>query len=273
MHWIDWTLVIVPLIGLVWLALHTRQYVRGVADFVAGGRCAGRYLLTNASGEAGSGVTNTVSHFELYMVAGFILTFWQKISIPVALIVGITGFCIYRYRETRALTVAQFFEMRYSRNFRLFMEFLAFLAGVLNYGIFPAVSARFFIYFLDLPQAAHWGGLEIPTVVVFMLCYMTLSVTLVLLGGQVTLMVTDCAEGILSHAVYLVIIVILFCIVSWDQVLQVLTGAVPPGTPDALAQAMQIERGHSPVNPFDAFKTADFNFTYVMLGMTARCTA
>lgn len=223
--------------------------------------------MTNASGEAGSGVTNTVSHFELYMVAGFILTFWQKISIPVALIVGITGFCIYRYWETRALTVAQFFEMRYSRSFRLFMGFLAFLAGVLNYGIFPAVSARFFIYFLDLPQTVHLAGLEIPTVVVFMACYMTLSVTLILFGGQVTLMVTDCVEGILSHAVYLVIIVVLFCLVSWDQVLAVLTGTIPPGTPDALAQAMQIESGHSPVNPFDAFKTADFNFTYVMLGM------
>lgn len=39
MHWIDWTLVIAPLVGLVWLALHTRQYVRGVADGVLAGIC------------------------------------------------------------------------------------------------------------------------------------------------------------------------------------------------------------------------------------------
>lgn len=267
MHWIDWLLVVLPLIALLALALRTRKYVRGAADFIAGGRCAGRYVLTNAMGESGSGVTNTVSHFELMMVAGFVVMFWSKLSVPLALILGITGFCSYRYRETRALSAGQFYEMRYSHNFRRLMGILAFVAGVLNYGIFPAVSARFFIYFLDLPAHVDFGLFAMPTHVAFMAAYMTVSCTLVLFGGQVTLMVTDCVEGILSHGIYMVIIIALFCIVSWEQVLAVLVGLAPGGTPDNLAAAMQIKPGHSPVNPFDAFDTQDFNFTYVMLGM------
>src|SRR5688500_498830 len=159
MHWIDWSFVAVP-IGLVLaLAVYTRRFVRSVADFLAAGRCADRYLLANARGEADSGLANTMSKFEVVLVSGFVLNFWEKISIPVLLLVGISGFVIYRFRETRAMTLAQFFEMRYSRRFRLFMGGLAFLSGILNYGIFPAVSARFFIYFLDLPHYVAVFGL------------------------------------------------------------------------------------------------------------------
>ena len=36
----------------------------------------------------------------------------------------------------RALTLAQFLEIRYSRGFRVFCGFIAFVAGVLNYAVF-----------------------------------------------------------------------------------------------------------------------------------------
>jgi len=41
------------------------------------------------------------------------------------------------------MTLAQFFEVRYSKAFRLFTGGLAFLAGIANFGIIPAVGARF----------------------------------------------------------------------------------------------------------------------------------
>src|SRR6266550_4449603 len=160
---IDWLLVAVPLGAILALALYTRRFVKSVADFLAGGRCAGRYLIANAFGESAAGVANTMSKFEIIMVSGFTLTFWNSFSAPVLLLVAASGFVVYRYRETRALTLAQFFEMRYSRRFRLFMGMLAFLAGILNYGIFPAVSSRFFVYFLGLPQHVSLLGLHVPT--------------------------------------------------------------------------------------------------------------
>src|SRR5688572_23042939 len=194
MQIIDWILVVVPIALVLLVAVYTKRFVKSVADFLAGGRCAGRYLLANALGEADSGLANTMSKFEIILISGFVVTFWEKLSTPILLLVSITGWVAYRFRETRALTMAQFLEVRYSRTFRLYMGALAFLSGILNYGIFPAISARFFIYFLDLPLWVKLGPLEISTFALVMVSYLVCAVFMVLVGGQATMMVVDCLE-------------------------------------------------------------------------------
>jgi SSS family solute:Na+ symporter len=252
MHPIDWSLLIAPIVFQIVIAIYAARYIRSVADFLAGGRCAGRYLLANARGESDSGLANTMSKFEQILVAGFVLNFWEKISMPVLLLIGITGFVVYRFRETRALTLAQFLEARYSRNFRLFMGTLAFLSGILNYGIFPAISARFFIYFLRLPATIDLGPFEVSTFAAIMFGYLAVAVFVILAGGHVTAMVTDCIEGIVSHAIYIVIIIAVFFIVSWSQIVQVMSQSPP---------------GHSQINPFDAESVKDFNVWFILMQM------
>ncbi len=252
MQWIDWLLVVIPIRFVLAVAVYTRRFVKSVADFLSAGRCAGRYLLANARGESDSGLANAMSKFEVILVSGFVLNFWEKISVPALLLVGITGFVIYRFRETRAMTLAQFFEMRYSRRFRLFMGGLAFLSGILNYGIFPAVSARFFIYFLDLPHHVTVLGLPMPTFALIMAAYLTCTVFMITLGGQVTLMVTDCIEGLLSHLIYIAIVAAIFFIVSWSQIVQVMS---------------EMPAGYSHIDPFDAEKVDDFNIWYVLMAL------
>ena len=102
MQAIDWVLVAATLALVLAFALYTRRFVKSVADFLAGGRCAGRYLLANARGESDSGLANTMSKFEMVLVAGFVLNFWEKVQVPVLLLVAVSGFVVYRYRETRA---------------------------------------------------------------------------------------------------------------------------------------------------------------------------
>jgi SSS family solute:Na+ symporter len=249
---IDWFLFIGPVVCMLALAGYTNQFIRGVADFLAGGRCAGRYLLANAKGEAASGLANMMGKFELVMISGFTVSFWEHFSAPITLIVSVTGFVIYRYRETRALTVSQFLEMRYSRRFRIFMGAMAFLAGVLNYGIFPAVSARFFVYFLDLPPILHAGRWEIPTFVPIMAITMSIALVLLTVGGQVSLLITDCMEGLLSHLVYIAVVIAIFATVSWSQIVHV-TSDLP--------------RNHSMINPLDSWDVSDFNVWYVVMNL------
>lgn len=53
MSWIDWMIVLVPLVVVAFIAFRMQKYSSGVAEFMAGGRLAGRYLVCNARGEMG----------------------------------------------------------------------------------------------------------------------------------------------------------------------------------------------------------------------------
>ncbi|GAG32104.1 unnamed protein product, partial [marine sediment metagenome] len=116
MHWIDWMIVIIPLLIVAYIGFKTRKYVKGVSDFLTAGRVAGRYVLAVAQGQAVLGLISLVAVFEVYYVAGFAYSFWDMISIPITMIMALTGYCIYRFRETRAMTMGQFFQMRYSKS-------------------------------------------------------------------------------------------------------------------------------------------------------------
>ncbi|MEM8782060.1 MAG: hypothetical protein AAGE65_04300, partial [Planctomycetota bacterium] len=66
-------------------------------------------------------------------------------------VVMFSGWVQFRFRETRALTMPGFFSDRYSPGVRKSAGVLAFVSGVMNYGIFPAVTANLIVAFCGLP--------------------------------------------------------------------------------------------------------------------------
>ena len=120
MSWIDWTIMAGPLIAIAIIAFRTQKHVTSVSEFMAGGRLGGRYLVCNARGEMGMAVIGIVAAYELFYEAGFAISWWSMMTIPMGLFIALTGYVYYRYRETRAMTLAQFFEIRYNKSFRLF---------------------------------------------------------------------------------------------------------------------------------------------------------
>lgn len=252
MHLIDWLILLIPSVAVVFIAWRTQQYNKGVAGFLSGSRVAGRYVISVASGEAGMGVISAVALFELYYQSGYAVGFWQKLAMPVGLIMTLTGFLIYRYRETRVMTMAQFFEVRYSKKFRIFAGVLGFLSGLINYALFPAVGARFIIYYTRMPLEVEILGASVPTFPLVMAFSLSLALAIVLLGGQLTIMVTDCILGIFSFIGYAIVFVAILLCFSFTQ----------------FGEAM-LSRGEglSFINPFDTGKLQDFNLLFVAIGL------
>lgn len=254
MHWIDWLLVIIPIAVVTILGLRAQRHVHGVADFLSAGRVAGRYVLSVSSGMAGMGLITLLAFMELYYKTGMTVAFWEMLKLPFIFFISMTGFCIYRFRETRAMTMGQFFEMRYGRRFRLTAAVIQSAAGIINYAIFPAVGARFLVWYMDLPTEF----LGAPTTMWVMACFLSFAVMVAMMGGQVTVMVTDCVQGLFSYPMFLALIVFFFWRFDWfaDVVPTLWSGGQPT-----------VEAGKSFLNPLNSYKLDTFNLFYVFVGI------
>lgn len=250
MHWIDWTIVGCLMVFMIGIAAGAHKLTRSVADFLVANRSCGRYLLTMASGMAGLGAISIAAHFEKFYEAGFPAVWWGTMLAPVSLVLALSGFVIYRYRETRVLTMAQFFEVRYSRRFRVFSGMLAFTSGILNYGIFPAVTARFLVYFTGLPQELVLFGFNVPTIAPVMLILLSAALVLTLSGGQIAVVVTDFFQGQFVQIALLVIFFVIASQISWSELITGLQASPPD---------------QSRINPFKQERTESFNMWFFFI--------
>lgn len=254
--WLDWAIVAGIFVLVLGVAAWAQRLNRSVADFLTANRCAGRYLLTLAMGMSTFGAIALVANFEKFYQAGFGALWWAQISAPIALVIALSGWVVYRYRATKAMTIAQFYEVRYSRRFRIFAGVLAMVSGILNYGIFPVVTARFIVYMFGFPPTLPVGGFEIPTVAPVMAFMLTTAVIITLTGGQITVMIADFVQSQLMLLSFLLITILTIFSLGWGRIMETLVAVAPPG--------------RSMVNPFDQGGIPDFNvFFFLMMAVNS----
>jgi SSS family solute:Na+ symporter len=230
--------------------------MRGVADFLSANRSAGRYLLTIAGQMGGIGIVSVVAGWEVLSSAGIAPGWWSNLGLPVGIIILLTGWVYYRFRETRALTLAQFLEMRYSKKLRINAGIICWLSGILNFGIFPAVAARFFVYYCGLPDVFHpIPGLSfhMSTFIAVMGIDLGLALMFVLMGGQISVMITECLQGMFCTIAFVIIGISIILHFTWPQFMQAL--------------AMGSKDGASAINPFHTGKVEVFNVWYYIIGV------
>ncbi len=115
----DWAIVFGLLLFIFIVVSGTKRHTKSVADFLVAGRTVGRNMMALADGSVWIGAVNIIAMFELYYNGGFSTVWWNMLFETTWVFMAISGWLVYRYRQTRALTVAQFLDMRYSKNVRI----------------------------------------------------------------------------------------------------------------------------------------------------------
>ena len=254
MHWIDWCIMLIPFVTVLWLAAYSGKFVRGVADFLAAGRVAGRYVIAVGDVASGMSVITIVALVEAKYQCGFAMSFWETISLPLGTALSLSGYCIYRYRATKALSIGQFLEMRYSRSFRVVAATIRTIAEMITNAIGPAVAANFFIYFLGLPHRFTVCGINLPTFVLLTGILLVIATLVLWPGGRISLLITDCFQSLLSYPVFVVLVGYVFLYFNWGK--------------DIAPVMMDRAPGESYINPFDISQLRDFNLFALVFNLT-----
>ena len=251
----DWLIVLIPMSFVLFMGFYSRRYVRSVVDMLSAGRLCGRYVISVADMTNALSIIGIITFIEIHYRTGFSLAFWQNLTLPVTIFMGLYGYCSYRFRETKAMSIGQFLEMRYNRPLRVVASGLRSISEMLANMIMPAVGARFFIYFLGLPSHLKVPALnlglfstpawQIPTFMLLTFLILTVALSIICMGGTLALVITDTIQGMFCYPLLVVFVVFILCKFNWST-------EIVPIMRDRIA-------GESFLDPYDIENMREFN--------------
>jgi len=194
---VDWIVLIVVFILLVSGGALCRRYVKGVADYLVAGRKMRKFLGLSTHNSEGIGLVSIAMACQEGFARGFSFIWLGLVGVLVIVVVfGIFGFVIMRYRETKVMTLAQYFEQRYNKHVRVLSGSVTALSGLLNMAIFPIVGSVFLVHFMGLPATCTIFGIQMGAAVPLMTVMIGLALFFTFIGGMVSVILTDFIQSI-----------------------------------------------------------------------------
>jgi SSS family solute:Na+ symporter len=245
---LDWVIFLGMFVGLTSISFFLKRYAKGVAEFLVAGRHVGRYLGLESDSMTGLGAITILALWQMIYKSGFVGQFWYLLTPIAATVVALTGFGIYRFRQTRAMTLGQFMEMRYSKSTRILFGIIAFCAGILNMGVFPATGADFFVSYCGI-QPEFMG---VATSIWIMLVLGIAAVIICFNGGQVALVVTNFVQALFVNLMLVAIMIVIYRMFTWQQFAETYLAA---------------ENADHLLHPFSQKGSADFDKAFYLIGI------
>ncbi len=207
---LDWIIVIAYLAVTVGLGVWVNRFVGSLADFLVAGRGLRLYLAIATMTGTEIGLVTIMYNAQEGFVRGlsaYTIGICWGIGL---LIVGMTGFIIYRLRELEIMTIPEFYEIRFGRTARVIGGAILALAGILNMGLFLQAGARFVTSVLGIGTGL---GLKILMTVMLLLVLLYTS-----LGGMVSVVITDYLQFVVLGSGMVIATVWAVSHLGWDTI-------------------------------------------------------
>ena len=218
---VDWAIVIGYVSISVLIGLVANRYIGGVADYVVAGRSLGTALSVATITGTEMGLITVMYSAQKGFTGGFAAFHIAVFSGMVALFIGLTGFIVVPLRKTRVMTIPEYYEMRFGRRTRILGGMLLAFGGILNMGLFLKVGSQYIVGVTGIDPS---GGLLAAVMIVLIVLVLIYTI----LGGMVSVVLTDYIQFVVLSGGLLVVVVLALTHYGWDQLADVVAAEKGP---------------------------------------------
>lgn len=211
--WVDGGIVGFYLMVTMVAGIAVRKYVGKVEDFLIAGREMNLYLGIASLAATEFGIVTCMYTAQNGFDKGFSGIIPGICQAVAMFVVGWTGFCVKPLRDSGAMTVPELFQQRYGSGVRWLSGVVIVLGGLLNMGVFLRTGGDFLIAACGI-QSGHYH-LE-----VMMTALLVAVAAYTILGGMLSVLVTDFLQFVVMSAGLLVVTVLILMKVGWTTLVK-----------------------------------------------------
>ena len=240
LSYFDIAIILLYLIIVFFSGSLVKKYVKGIGDYLVAGRSMGFNLGLISLMCTEIGMITYIYYAELGYKAGFVGLMAAFPPLIAYWFLGKTGFIIKPLLEMKIMTIPEFFSRRFSKGVRFYVGIIMAIGGILNFGVFPGVEAKFINIVTGIPQ--HYLLLTMVIMLTVVLLY-------TLVGGMVSVIVTNYIQYALLSFGMIFITVVGLLKVDWNTIVK----------------AVDINLGTKGFNPFfPSAWTSDFGLGFLV---------
>lgn len=223
---IDWLIVVVFLIGSTIVGLWSRRYIHGVESFLIAERRVPGYLGVASIIASEMGLVTVMYAAQQGFTGGFAAFHIAVSASIVAFLVGVTGFIVVPLRKSGAMTIPEFYELRFGRGTRLVGGIILAFSGILNMGMFLKADSLFITAVTGMNSPL---GLKIAMSVM-----LGLVLLYTVMGGMVSVLVTDYLQFVIMSIALIAVSFFLLAQLGWQPIVDGVTTIRGPAGFDPL---------------------------------------
>jgi SSS family solute:Na+ symporter len=225
---LDGAIVGLYLLGTMIAGLAVRKYVGKVEHFLVAGREMDLNLGIASLAATEFGIVTCMYTAQAGYKYGFAGATPGILQCLAMLFVGLTGFCVTPLRESGVMTLPELFQKRFGSGVRWASGVVIVLGGLLNMGVCLRTGGEFLLQVVGFQTIASSGFVREHALEITMTVLLVMVAVYTILGGMLSVLVTDFMQFIVMSAGLLVVTILVLVNIGWSTLTRTVEARLGP---------------------------------------------